>query len=93
MGYLTEVVGVSTNTTAGSAATTDYVYLVSGKTTITLPTAVGNTNRYTIKNVGTKTVTVATTGGQTIDGGNIAVISYQDPSIDLISNSLNWFII
>jgi hypothetical protein len=37
---------ISSNTNAGAAAATDYVYLVSGTTTLTLPTAVGNTNRY-----------------------------------------------
>ena len=85
---------VSTNTAAGSAASTDYVYLVSGTTTITLPTAVGNTNRYTIKRVGTNTVSVATTSSQTIDGSSSPItINVQYVSLDLISDGSNWNII
>ena len=90
----TSVNVVSTNTTAGSAASTDYVYLVSGTTTITLPTAVGNTNRYTIKNSGTGVVSIATTSSQTIDGSSSPItINVQYVSIDLISNGTNWEII
>jgi hypothetical protein len=85
---------VSTNTNAGSAASTDYVYLVSGTTTITLPTAVGNTNRYTIKRSGTGVVSIATTSSQTIDDSASPItINVQYVSIDLISNGTNWEII
>jgi len=85
---------VSLNTAAGSAASTDYVYLVSGTTTITLPTAVGNTNRYTIKRSGTGVVSIATTSSQTIDGSSSPItINVQYVSIDLISNGANWEII
>ena len=59
---------VSINTNAGSASSTDYVYLASGTINITLPTAVGNQNLYTIKNVGTGVITVDTTSSETIDG-------------------------
>ena len=90
----TSVNVVSTNTAAGSAASTDYVYLVSGTTTITLPTAVGNTNRYTIKNSGTGVVSIATTSSQTIDGSSSPItINVQYVSIDLISNGTDWEII
>jgi hypothetical protein len=90
----TSVNVVSTNTAAGSAASTDYVYLVSGTTTITLPTAVGNTNRYTIKNSGTGVVSIATTSSQTIDGSASPItINVQNVSLDLISNGTNWNII
>jgi hypothetical protein len=85
---------VSTNTAAGSAASTDYVYLVSGTTTITLPTAVGNTNRYTIKRVNTGVVSIATTSSQTIDGSASPItINLQYVSLDLISDGSNWNII
>jgi hypothetical protein len=90
----TSVNVVSTNTAAGSAASTDYVYLVSGTTTITLPTAVGNTNRYTVKRSGTGVVSIATTSSQTIDGSASPItINVQYVSIDLISNGTNWEII
>jgi hypothetical protein len=84
---------VSTNTAAGSAVSTDYVYLVSGTTTITLPTPVGNTNQYTIKRVGTNTVSIATTSG-TIDGSASPItINVQYVSLTLVSDGTNWNII
>ena len=84
---------VSTNTAAGSVISTDYVYLVSGTTTITLPTPVGNTNQYTIKRVGTSTVSIATTSG-TIDGSASPItINVQYVSLTLVSDGTNWFII
>ena len=84
---------ISTNTTAGAAATTDYVYLISGTTTLTLPTAVGNTNRYTLKNVGTNTVTINTTSSQTIDGSTSLTMSVRYTALDVISDGTNWNII
>lgn len=84
---------VSTNTTAASAANTDYVYLVSGTTTITLPSPASNTNLYTIKRTGTGVVSIATTSGL-IDGSTAPInINVQYVSIDLISDGTNWFII
>jgi hypothetical protein len=88
------IYSVSTNTAAGSGANVDYVYLVSGTTTITLPTAVGNTNRYTIKNTGTNTVSIATTSSQTIDGSSSPItINVQYVSLDFVSDGANWNII
>ena len=84
---------VSTATTAGSTLLRDYVYFVSGTTTITLPTAVGNSNLYTIKNVGTNTVTISTTSSQTIDGSNTASLPVQYTSLDLLSNGVNWNVV
>lgn len=81
---------ISTPTTAGAAANTDYVYLVTGTTTLTLPTAVGNSNLYTVKNVGSGTVTVATTSSQTIDGSSSITLPVQYTSVDLISDTANW---
>ena len=84
---------ISTPTTAGSAAATDYVYFVSGTTTLTLPTAVGNTNLYTVKNTGVATVTIATTSAQTIDGSSSASLPVANTSLDLISDGSNWRIV
>lgn len=82
---------VAVNTAAASAASIDYVYLASGNITITLPTTVGNSNLYTIKNIGAGTVTINTTGGETIDGSANLVLPLQFTSVDLISNnSGNW---
>ena len=88
------IYSVSTNTAAGSGANVDYVYLVSGTTTITLPTAVSNTNQYTIKRVGTNTVSIATTSSQTIDGSASPItINTQYSSLTLMSDGSNWNII
>lgn len=84
---------ISTNTTAGSTAYTDYIYFVTGTTTITLPTAVSNTNIYTIKNTGTGTVTVATTSSQNIDDNTTFSITIKNYTIDVISDGTNWKII
>lgn len=89
-GTVRSINSISTPTTAGATAGTDYVYLVSGTTTITLPTAVGNTNLYTIKNVGVGTVTIATTSAQTIDGTATTTMPVQYTAVDLISDTANW---
>lgn len=83
---------VSANTTAASAADTDYVYIVSGAYTITMPTAVANTNRYSIKNGHTAAITVNTSLSQTIDGSSSISIAAED-SVDLISDNSNWRIL
>ena len=84
---------ISTPQTAGATAVTDYVYFVSGTTTLTLPTAVGNTNRYAVKNTGVATVTVATTSAQTIDGSSTASLPVANSSLDIISDGANWRVI
>jgi gas vesicle protein len=91
-GILRSVIVTSGNTTMGAAAATDYIYLVAGAHTMTLPTAVGNTNRYTVKNNHSVDVTINTTSSQTIDGTTTLTIASED-SIDLISNGSNWNII
>lgn len=84
---------ISVNTNAAFASNTDYVYLCTGTLTLTLPDATaGNTNLYTIKNVGTGVVTVATTSSQTIDGALTQVMNVQFTSIDVVSDTSNWSI-
>lgn len=81
-----------------TATTSDEIILVSasgGGVTITLPTAVGNTNQYTVKKTDSSgnTVTLATTSSQTIDGGTTAVLRVQYASISVVSDNSNWYII
>jgi hypothetical protein len=90
-GITRSVSSISSNTSAGSTASTDYVYFVTGTTTLTLPTAVGNTNMYTIKSISGTTV-VATTSSQTIDGTTTIGIANQD-SVSLISDGSNWNVV
>ena len=91
-GYTREIVSVTGSTTLAAVANTDYVAIVGSGGAPTLPTAVGNTNRYTLKNAGTTNRTVATTGGQTIDGSTTAVLT-PNTSIDVISDGTNWRVI
>jgi hypothetical protein len=84
---------VSGNTNAGNNSNTDYIYFASNTITITLPTAISNTNSYVIKNVGTGTITINTTSSQTIDGSLTALIKLQYLSLTLISDGANWNII
>jgi hypothetical protein len=94
-GGLSRVVAtVATNTAAGSLPNTDYVYYVNGAYTLTLPTAVGNTNLYTVKNISASVVNIATTSSQTIDGSSSPIqIKVQNVSLDLESDGSNWRII
>lgn len=91
-GIARSVISISTATTLAATLSTDYVYLVSGTTTATLPTAVSTTNKYTVKNVGVNTVTVNTTSSQTIDG-SLTVNLTPNTSLDFISNGSNWNLI
>ena len=83
---------ISSPTTGGTTADTDYVYFVSGTTTLTLPTAVASTNTYYVKNV-SGTTTIATTSAQTIDGSASASLPVQYTSLTLASDGSNWNII
>lgn len=92
-GIMRSVNSISSNTNAAALAATDYVYLCSGTITLTLPTAVNNTNLYTVKNVGSGTVTVATTSAQTIDGASSLSLIEKYQAYTLISDNSNWNIV
>jgi hypothetical protein len=93
-GGITRIISkITVSTTAGSAPGTDYAYICDGILTVTLPTAVGNTNCYTIKNIGTGIVTVAATGLETIDGSATFSVPTQWISINVISDNINWLVI
>ena len=92
-GITRSIISISINTIAGGTVLTDYVYLVSGTTTLTMPTAVGNTNRYTVKNVGAGIVTVNFNGAQKGDGSSTLSLPVQYQSLDLVSDNSNWNII
>ena len=95
------VTGSSVTKTANyTIVNTDHVVLVdatNGGFTVTLPTAVGYSGRYTIAAVsaGTNVVTVGTTNSQTIDGAPTTSLGTQASgatwsSIDVISDGSNW---
>ena len=91
-GISRSVVVTAGNTTLGDTASTDYVCLVAGAHTVTLPTAVANTNKYTVKNTHSAAITIDTTSLETIDGATSIQIAPED-SVDIISSGSNWFII
>jgi hypothetical protein len=93
-GIVRSIATSSANVTLGATASTDYVSICTGGTTYTttLPTAVGNTNLYTVKNSSTVVQTIATTSSQTIDGSTTISIT-PNTAIDVISNGANWVII
>jgi len=91
-GITRSIISTASNISGGATALTDYVYLISGTTLYTQPTAVSNTNRYTIKNTGVGTVTVGFSGGQTGDGSTTLPLT-PNSSVDLISDNSNWRII
>ncbi len=85
------ITNISISTAAGSTALTDYVYICTGTLTLTLPTCTGNSNRYSVKNAGVGTVTVAFTGGQTADSLSTVNVKINS-ALEFISNGSNWSI-
>ena len=78
--------------TAGGAIGTDYVFLCTGTCTITLPTAVNNFNKYTVKNAGIAIVTIVFTAGQNADDSTTINLN-PGVALNFISNNTNWLIL
>jgi hypothetical protein len=91
-GITRSVSTVTTTLTLGATALTDYVVFIGASGVVTLPTAVANTNRYTLKNIDTTNKTISTTSSQTIDGTTTITIAPNN-SVDLISDNANWRIV
>lgn len=95
--YLPSVYGaLVSKTTSYTLASGDLgVDCTTNSFTITLPTAVGVTNRiYIIKNSGTGEITINTTSSQTIDGqtsGTFVLAQYD--CMWVMSNGSNWVIV
>jgi hypothetical protein len=86
------IIITSGNVTAGANADTDYVYKVVGAHTVTLPTAVSNTNQYDIVNLHTANISLATTSSQTIHGTTAPITLIPSQSLTLQSDGTNWII-
>jgi len=91
-GITRTVVVTSGNVTAGSTALVDYVYLVAGAHTISLPAASGNSCLYTVKNNYSTNITIDTIGAETIDGTASISIAPEE-SVNIISNGTNFNIV
>ena len=86
----------SQSVNAASANGIEYIYLCSGTMTLTLPTAIGNTNRYTVIHRDSSTLTVATILSQTIAyypslPETTATITLQGVLISFFSDGANWW--
>lgn len=85
------VQSISANQVLDSAAGTDYVYICTGTLTLTMPTASGSSNLYTIKNAGTGVITILPDGADTLDNDVSIIMPVRYTSVDLISDSVaNW---
>lgn len=94
------IVTTTGDVTMGEDAAVDYIYVRNSDDTITFPTAVGNNNRYTIKNRYTTPLTPRTTSSQTIDGrsqtegtSNNALVIFPNEAYDFLSDGSNWYTI
>lgn len=85
------VVTVTDDGPLDSAAETEYVCLLApGASTVTLPTAQGNTCRYTIKNISGADARLCASGGQVVDG-EAGFILVDGAAVDLISDGARWW--
>ncbi len=90
---------LTTKTGAYTATVADHIIIGNAATaafTITLPTAIGIAGRqYIVKKTDAtaNAVTVATTGGQTIDGATTVTVSIQWQTKTFVSDGANWLII
>ena len=81
---------ITANTTAGNTANTDYVFFANAGMNVTLPTAVGNSNQYIVKNMAATSVLVSAAVGQDIDGSTTVLLDRQYTALSFISNNSVW---
>lgn len=75
----------------GALAEGDYIVFVASGDHVILPTAVGNTSKYTVKNLQVGPVAIATTSMETIDGAVASSFSIAPGSTAvLVSDGISW---
>jgi hypothetical protein len=79
----------SGNITAGSQSNTHYYYSFNALGQLTLPTAIGNTSTYQVKNASAVNITVVFTAGQNADGST-SILLIPNQSLVFISNNVNF---
>lgn len=89
-GITREINTTTVSSTVGAVASIDYVTLVNAGAKITMPPAAGNTNLYTIKNIGTSSVLIVADGAETFDGDANIIMPVRYTSVDLSSDGSNW---
>ena len=84
---------ISVSSTFAEAAITDYVAFANVGIALTLPTALSNSNLYTVKNVSGSSIIVLAPTGQDIDGSANALMAVENESRDFISNGSIWGVV
>ena len=84
---------ISVSSTIAAASATDYVLFANVGIKVTLPTAISNSNLYTVKNVSSSSVLVVTTAGQTIDDSATALMPIQNQTLSFNSNGSVWGVV
>ncbi|KPA12639.1 conserved hypothetical protein, secreted, partial [Candidatus Magnetomorum sp. HK-1] len=70
---------------------TDDIILADGNIGLTLPSAIENNGRIlTIKNIGTQSVSLTPTNGQTIEGSASLLLDQQNNTVTFVSDGQNW---
>lgn len=86
------VVSVTGSQTLDGVAGRHYIVLLKSGAVPVLPTAVGNTSVYQVKNVHTAAITLSTTSSQTVEGQASLSIEPRE-CFTLVSDNVNWVII
>ncbi len=86
--------GITTTTSvSGSILPNAVLTLATGTITLTLPTSVGNNgSQYSVKNIGTGTITVDTVFGQLIQGDTTLIIEQQNSLVGFFSDGSDWWL-
>lgn len=90
-GYTVSSTATSYTETATSGE--KIVKVTASGQTITLPTAVGNTAKFTFKLMVAGTLTIDGNGSETIDGGTTATLVSQYEAMTIISDNANWQVV
>lgn len=87
-------VQVRTLTASGPINGADRVVLVSGASTVTLPSAADVVGQvFTVKRIGVDAVTVSAQAGQLIDGAASYALAVQYQAITVVSTGIGWVVV
>lgn len=94
-GHLIDATIVSKSANYTVVGTDDLIVCTANSFTITLLTAVGRAGkRFTVKNIGTGTITMASTSSQTIDGAAAGTwFAFAGDSLTFESDGANWVVV
>lgn len=85
-------VTLTTALTLPASPNVRYTYLLGSGAAPNLPTAVGNTSKYVLKNTTGSSISLTTTSSQTIDGGAAPINIGPYASLNIVSDNANWWL-